>query len=117
MIDPTLAIQDALPAVFGRKQSMPALEVVESLAEMLPVLDGGKYRKKVEAKLADHSGADAWRPPPDKHLSTSFSRALLRLDEMGTLKFEHKDDAKDRILLTGREQRCVGRVSHFVFKP
>jgi hypothetical protein len=116
-IDPTQAVADALPTVFGRKQSMPASEVVAALAEALPVLDGGAYRKKVEAKLAEQSGADAWRPPPDEQISTSLSRAFLRLKESGTLVSDLKSDAKDRILLTGREQRIAEQVSHFTFKP
>ena len=113
MIDPTPAVQDALPAIFGRKHSMLASEVVTGLAKAIPVLDEGSYRKKVEAKLADHSGPDAWRPPPNGQISTSLSRALLRLMKAGALKDELKSDSKDRILLTGRGQRAVQQVSHF----
>ena len=113
IIDPTPAVHDAMPAIFGRKRSMLASEVVAGLTEAIPVFDEGSYRKKVEAKLADNAAPDAWRPQPDGQISTSLSRAFLRLMKAGVLKEELKDDSKDRILLTGREQRIVQQVSHF----
>lgn len=115
IIDPTSAVQEALPRIFGRKHSMLASEVVAGLAEDLPVLDEGSYRKKVEAKLVEHTGPDAWQSQPDGQISTSLSRALLRLMKAGVLKDELKSDSKDRISLTGREQRTVQQVSHFSF--
>lgn len=113
IIDPTPAVQDAVPGIFGRKRSILASELVVGLTEAVPVLDDGSFRKKVEAKLADHTGPDAWRPPPDGQISTSLSRALLRLMNAGVLKADLQSDAKDRISLTGRGQRITEQVSHF----
>ena len=63
------------------------------LAEVLPVLDGGSYRKKVESAL-DKS---QWlQPARDDLLSTSLSRAIWRLIQAGILSPENRADSGDR---------------------
>lgn len=100
--DPTDAIRDALPSVFGKRKRMKADEFIAALRETLPVLDGGIYRKEVEDKLRERTGPDAWQPPPEGQLSTTLSRALLRLQEEGLLTGNTAADAPSRVHLTGR---------------
>ncbi len=116
-VDPTPAVADALPGIFGRKQTLAASEFMAGLTEAVPVLDDGLYRRNVEKRLRDHSGPDAWKALPDKQISTSLTRALLRLKQDDTLRLELKADAKDRVFLIGRQQRVIDQVSHFYFKP
>ena len=42
--DPTAAVREELPAVFGSARELPAVEFLRRLAERLPVLDGGRWR-------------------------------------------------------------------------
>ena len=91
--DPTAAVRDELPEVFGKKNELPAAEFIGRLAERLPVLDGGRYRLKIEDTL----DASEWKRParPDL-LSTSLSRALWRLSQPGgPLQLDPRADAGD----------------------
>ena len=113
MIDPTAAVFDALPEIFGRNRTVSAGELLASLADKLPVLDKGRYRLKVEEKLREREGATAWLPSPEGQLTTSLSRALLRLVGNGVLKAEKRADAPDRARLTGRNRAVIAEYSHF----
>lgn len=116
IIDPTDALRDALPRIFGKQKTLAADEFQDAVAVELPVLDGGEYRKLVEAKLSEQRGADAWQPPPQGQLSTSLSRALLRLTTDGTLQGESRADAIQRVRLTGRQREVVADFSHFTWQ-
>jgi hypothetical protein len=113
--DPTEAVRDALPQVFGDARELEARSVVNALAQAIPVLDGGTYRQKLEAELKKTQGPDAWRPPPNGQLSTSLSRALLRLQEEKYIKGEMRDDneANVRVSLSGRNNQIIAVYSHF----
>ncbi len=87
-IDPTDALRDTLPEVFGSASRLIAAEFLERAASTLPVLDGGKYRQNVESVLKESS----WPKPEPGSLSTSLSRALLRLEREGTIKLEQLSD-------------------------
>lgn len=115
VVDPTDAVRDALSTIFVRRKTMTAPELMASLADQVPVLDGGSYRLQVEEKLRDRKGAHAWKPLPESQVSTSLSRAFLRLANEGTLLHERKSDAPDRIILTGRNQSALDTVTHFTF--
>lgn len=117
IVDPTDAIRDALPEVFGKRETLEADGFLVALADALPVLDGGRYRRQVEEKLREHAGADAWVSPPIGQLSTSLSRALMRLVGEGTLRSKKRADAPERVRLTGRNRAVIGEYSHFSFKP
>jgi len=117
IIDPTDALRHALPLIFGKKTSMAADEFIAAAAEHVPVLDKGNYRQLVEEKLRENGSPDAWQPPPPDQLSTSLSRALLRLTADGTLHGEKRADATARARLTGRRRAVVGEYSHFSFRP
>ena len=51
IIDPTVAVQDALPSIFEKNTLSPD-EFLQSLANEVPVLDQGEYRKNGEEKLS-----------------------------------------------------------------
>ena len=101
--DPTVALRDELPAVFGTYDELPATDFVSRVAGHLPVLDGGRYRHEVEETLHPSE----WRRPARADLlSTSLSRALWRLSQPGgTLRLEKRADAGDTRTL----QRADGR--------
>ncbi len=97
--DPTAAVREELPVVFGNAQDHPAAEFVRQLAERLPVLDGGRWRVEVEQAL----DPAAWhRPAQDNLLSTSLSRALWRLAQPGgPIRLEARSDAIEGRILQG----------------
>ena len=116
IIDPTPAVRYALNNIFkNKKHEIAASDLVRNLGEILPVLDGGLIRKALETKLSAQNGANAWQSPPRHILSTSLSRALLRLTEDGVLKGELANDAPEdsRVRLTGRNQTIIGEFSKF----
>jgi len=113
--DPTEAVRDALPQIFGKSKALEARSMVDALAQAIPVLDGGTYQQKLEAELKKTQGPDAWRPPPNGQLSTSLSRALLRLEEENCLKGEKRadSDTRVRVFLSGRNNQLIAEYSHF----
>ena len=115
IIDPTEALRHALPILFGKRTTLAADEFLASVAEFVPVLDQGAYRQLVENKLREHESPDGWLSPPSGQLSTSLSRALLRLTSDGTLRGEKRADAKARARLTGRKREVISEFSHFGF--
>jgi hypothetical protein len=120
VMDPTVAIRDSLSDIFPRVgATITGKQLISSLAEAIPVLDRGCYRVDIESRLKEQTGPDAWVAPPNNQLSTSLSRALLRLDDDGILKATRKDDAPDdiRVLLTGRNGAVLHQYSHFSFQP
>jgi hypothetical protein len=98
-IDPTLAISEVLPDCIGIGEEMPARDLIEKLAQALPVIDGGRYRQAVLDKLRDN----ALPPLQATQLSTSLSRALHCLMVNQTLRFSSRADVGSSILLTGRD--------------
>ena len=119
VLDPTSAVRDTLPAIFPKARStMAAHALISALAQALPVLDGGTYRMEVENRLREQTGADAWVPPPNEQVSTSLSRAILRLQAENILRAEEKADWKEtRVRLTGRNQALIQSITHFSYHP
>ena len=111
VIDPTAAVRDALPQVFEGSRELRQSVFFSRLANILPVVDGGDYRMRVEQKI-DRS---AWPAMAPEHVSTSLSRALNRLHESGDLTLEQRADAEKRGLL-GRNWRVLRNVSHILWK-
>ena len=90
MVDPTTAIGEDLPLIFGSSAELNAADLHTRIAAVLPVLDGGTYRMQVEGAL----DAASWRRPSSpEFLSTALSRALWRLNDQGHLTLEHRSDA------------------------
>ncbi|BEU04248.1 hypothetical protein OAG1_30480 [Agarivorans sp. OAG1] len=91
-IDPTLAIREEIAAstsVFKPDTQIPIDTFIGQLAKLMPVLDGGAYRQQVEQRIEGQS----WTKPKDNELSTSLSRALLRLHHGGQIQLQKLSDA------------------------
>lgn len=89
VIDPTVALRENLPRVFGQTRVQAASKFLKSTANFLPVLDFGAYRQDVENALNPAN----WIKPPKFHLSTSLSRAIKRLEVSGDISLEYRSDA------------------------
>ena len=111
VIDPTVAVANSLAQVFGKDKELPQEQFFRRLAEVLPVIDGGDYRLKVEEKINQSN----WKPPKPSEVSTSLSRALSRLHDSGDLVLDERSDASKRTLI-GRNNRVLRNVSHVVWK-
>lgn len=107
-IDPTEAVRDALPSIFSQDETLSAPAFVERTAAVLPILDGGAYRLKIEEVLKDSS----WTRPAEGRLSAAFSRAIQRLDREGLIASEQKSDSEGGIMLTGVDRRPWRGITH-----
>lgn len=107
-IDPTDAIREELPFLMRVGEQLPIGEVMYRLNQVLPVLDGGSYRKHVEKRISSHG----WQPLNPDRLSTSFSRALLRLQLSAMINIKSESDARDAMHLTGRNGTVLRPVTH-----
>lgn len=110
VIDPTVAVRDSLPDVFGKSRELDHKSFFTRLAEELPVVDGGRYRREVEGRI----DAETWQAPKSDQVSTSLSRALERLNSAGILTLESRADADKRTLL-GQGQTPSRTVSHLLW--
>jgi hypothetical protein len=97
VVDPTEAVRGALDNVFDGGASLPGRTFLAKISEVLPVLDTGVYRLRVEETLKDST----WEPAAEGVLSTSLSRAIERLVDAGELEFEQRDDNEEGLQLTG----------------
>lgn len=112
-IDPTVAIRDVLPQCLPPGESMPATDFVQRLAEILPVLDGGRWRNEVERELS----ADALPQQAPGQMSTSLSRALLTLRLAGDITLKQRADLGSSIVLTGQSGLRSDYRFHWVSRP
>jgi hypothetical protein len=97
-IDPTVAIRDVLPDLLGPGQSLPVASFIDELAMALPVLDGGVWRREVQA----HMRQEALPPVAEGQLSTSLSRALLNLMRNEEIFLENRADTRSGVVFTGQ---------------
>lgn len=93
LIDPTIAVRNRLNEVFEHSTELPVSDFIDRLAEILPVVDRGRYRREVEAKL----NRSNWEPTSDLEISTSLVRALYRLRETRELRFDNRSDSPTRM--------------------
>lgn len=98
-VDPTLAITEILPECIAPGEEMPARDLVERIAQALPVIDGGTYRVAVQSRLRDN----ALPPLQADQLSASLSRAMFGFMVDQSLQFENRADLGSSIVLTGRD--------------
>lgn len=108
LFDPTEAVRDELPYIMRKGKTIAAESFIDALSARLPVLDGGIYRKEVEANLRP----DRWRGPEPGHLSMSLSMALRRLELDGTIKLDTLADAGVVVKLSGRNHRTWASFTH-----
>lgn len=105
--DPTAHIRRRLADVFddpGKEMMFPAF--CEYLADLSPVLDGGRFRQAVEADQP---------PRPENHVSSSTALALQRLEDEGVIELVSKADAPSHLVLeTEGAQR---QITHVVWLP
>ncbi|WP_263575044.1 protein DpdG [Devosia aquimaris] len=107
-IDPTQALRESLDEVFGAEQTLAAPLFVDRIAEVIPVLDGGLYRRQIEDLLK----GSTWHRPPASTLSTALSRAIRRLIHEGVIATEQLSDTEAGVTLVGAEQRPWLRMTH-----
>jgi hypothetical protein len=110
LADPTLALQKTLPQIFKEDVELDQERFLQRIAKALPVLDRGTYRMEVEARI----NKAVWQPLRSDQVSTSLSRALIRLDTAKLLRLDDRSDA-DKCTLTGRNGTALKSVSHFVY--
>jgi hypothetical protein len=113
VIDPTLALRDTLPDIFGSSRELTGPAFVERAGSVLPVLDGGAYRTQVEASLKERS----WPRPRAGLISSSLSRAIQRLDREGAITLANRSDTEGVVTLAGTNMRTWREVSHVALPP
>jgi hypothetical protein len=91
--DPTAAIRDVGSALFGSGRTEIGA-FVEELGRTLPVLDGGEYRRAVEARMRSDTVSTS-----SDQLSPSLAHALLRLRDERFLVIEDLADAPMKMRL------------------
>ena len=95
--DPTEAIANSLHSIFSSTKKMHIEDFQKSLAESLPVLEGGSVRNIVENKTKGN------KLRKEKNFSKSTSLALKRLDLRGLINFDTpSDDLRDWYLNLGK---------------
>ena len=104
--DPTVAVRDALSdCCAGKRGEVDLPSVIDSLAEQLPVLDRGTYRKEVELHLRPDSLAQV----PPGTLSTSLGNALRRLEDSKVITLSDRADAPSKVTFTNEGGQRVVR--------
>ncbi|MEZ4299002.1 MAG: protein DpdG [Polyangiaceae bacterium] len=91
--DPTEAVRETLPLVFGGDKALPLPEFLERLAELLPVLDGGAHRLAVLDRLSPGTVS----PIMKDTLSTSLAHVLLRLAQEEVIDLRNESDTQKRL--------------------
>ncbi|MBB5458756.1 protein DpdG [Paraburkholderia sp. Cpub6] len=107
-LDATVAVRWALTQIMQPDESVNASEFVSRLAECLPVLDSGVYRREVEQALKNES----WKGPMPGYLSTSLSFALQRLQKQKTIGLVRLADASSQLTLVGQGGRAWESFTH-----
>lgn len=104
--DPTEAIRAHLPALLEAGGELRAADFRDRLAQELPVVDGGTYRRFVQEQLPQGPDRD-----PDL-LSASLSFALLRLEDEDQLQlFDRADTDKVRLDAAVAESRVISHIA------
>lgn len=89
--DPTRAIENVLDEIFSGENELQGGEFVKKLSEILPILDGGYYRTKVEAQMhTKHNRIN-------NEISASLSHALFRLNVANKIGFVDRADNKESL--------------------
>ncbi|WP_199437267.1 protein DpdG [Vibrio owensii] len=110
IIDPTVAIKEELLAPdnsIEKNKQLTIEDFLKLLAKRLPVIDGGAYRVHIEKCINSKN----WSKPSDGELSTSLSRALLRLHHSGMIRLQKLSDAGLRNL-KGPNNKVLMGVTH-----
>jgi hypothetical protein len=91
--DPTAVLREAAPAVLTTQRQEIGV-VVEELGRRIPVLDGGVYRREVEARMRPETVQSS-----GDLLSPSLAHALFRLSDERVILLEDLADAPMKVRL------------------
>lgn len=106
--NPYFAIECVLDAVFGKSSELGQRELLVRLADALPIVDGGRYRRATDALITQ-----PWRTYRDNEVSPCVSLGLRTLQEKKILRLESRSDAPQAMLL-GRGGRDMFTFSHCI---
>ncbi len=95
--DPTGAIRKVLPDIFDESDELSHRQFIQRLAEKIPILDGGRYRRWLEEELSRNP---EWKSIEKNFLSSTLSLALRCLEKEGELDLLRKADAERSYLTT-----------------
>ncbi|MBU9642353.1 protein DpdG [Burkholderia gladioli] len=112
-IDPTVAVRDVLPQVLAEGEDIPAVQFVDRLAGVLPVIDEGVWQKEMLAAV-DTNVLGRLR---QGQLSTALSRALLNLRQAGDILLQPRSDLGSSITLTGASGARNDLTFHWIARP
>lgn len=107
--NPALALSGFLDEIRGSSAELPQSIFLQRASELIPVVDGGALRKKVEGSVKT-----SWTVLNPSDISPSLSAALLTLEASRRIRFELRSDAPEKNLL-GRGARVMRPFSHIVF--
>lgn len=107
--NPALALAGFLDEIRDSKAEMPQTDFLGRASELIPVLDGGALRRRVEGTVTT-----SWTVLNPSDLSPSLSTALLTLEASRKLRFELRSDAPEKNLL-GSGARQIRPFSHIIF--
>ena len=93
--DPTVAVQDAVAELDASSSELPIVDLRARLADALPVIDGGVYRREVLSHLGVEESPDT--------ASASLTMALLRLQGAGEIALERRADYRGGSLVVGTQ--------------
>jgi len=110
IVDPTRAIKDLVREMVERNKTQAVDAFLAELADHVPVVDRGVYRLEVESRLNESK----WKRPGKQDISTSLSRALLRLQSQDVIRLEKRSDSDAQVRLIGRGGEVVQTVTHVV---
>lgn len=93
--DPTRAIKWVLPKLFADHGSLRMSDFISRLGKFIKVLDGGKFRSRVESQMNQKVNQSV----DDFHLSKTLSISLERLRLENLIRLNQKDDDQDAFYL------------------
>lgn len=88
IVDPTRAIEPYLKAVFASESKLPLQIFIDRLAEKIPLVDGGRFRRLLEPMMEELG----WSPREVHQVSPSLSHALVRLESAFRLRLDKASD-------------------------
>jgi hypothetical protein len=93
-IDPTEALKPHLASIFGKSKEIPQHEFIESVSNIFPFLDRGKYQK-----IASKRFRTPWRNLKNHEISPAITRALYNLKRQKMIQLHNRSDGRARTLL------------------
>lgn len=109
VLDPTFAVRAVLDEVFAGSADLSQDVFLTRLADILPIIDGGRYQLSVQQDITK-----PWRIHQNNHVSPCLTLALLTLEAQEDIRIDlPRSDAPLRLLL-GRGGKELRPFSHIV---